>query len=93
MIKLIRLVTGEDVVCEVEHKDSTVVLKKPHRLLLTKEGLASMPLCPFSATDSYEVDSRNILFEVEPEAEIRNSYAEQVGSIVVPNSSILKGIS
>lgn len=90
MIKLVRLVTGEDVVCELERRDSTVVLKKPHRLLLTKEGLASMPLCPFSATDTYEVDARNIVFEVDPEADIRNSYAEQVGSIVLPSSSLVK---
>lgn len=90
MIKLVRLVTGEDVICEVERKDSVVVLKKPHRLLFSKEGLASMPLCPFSSDDVYEVDAGNVLFVAEPEADIRNSYAAQTGSIVVPNSNILK---
>lgn len=89
MIKLVRLVTGEDVICEIERKDSVVVLKKPHRLLFSKEGLASMPLCPFSTSELYEIDSRNILFEVEPEPDIRNSYANQVGAIVVPNSSLV----
>lgn len=90
MIKLVRLVTGEDVICEVERKDSVVVLKKPHRLLFSKEGLASMPLCPFSSDDVYEIDSGNILFVAEPEADIRNSYAAQTGSIVMPKSNILK---
>lgn len=90
MIKLIRLVTGEDVICEIERKDSVAVLKKPHRLLFSKEGLASMPLCPFSTSEVYEIDQRNILFEVEPEPDIRNSYANQVGAIVVPSSSLVK---
>jgi hypothetical protein len=89
MIKLIRLITGEDVVCEIEKQRGTTVLKKPHRLLFSKEGLASMPLCPFSKSDLYEIDNRNILFEVEPDSEIRDSYAAQVGAIVVPNSSIV----
>jgi len=88
-IKLIRLITGEDVICELERKEGVVVLKKPHRLLFSKDGLASMPLCPFSSDDSYELDAKNILFEAEPEADIRNSYAAQTGAIVVPNSNIL----
>lgn len=89
MIKLVRLVTGEDVICEVERKDSVVVLKKPHRLLFSKEGLASMPLCPFSSDEVYEIDAKNVLFVAEPEEDIRNSYAAQTGSIVVPKSTLV----
>lgn len=90
MIKLVRLVTGEDIICQLERTSDSVRLKKPHRLLLTKEGLASMPLCPFSKDEVYDIDPKNVLFEVEPEADIRDSYASQVGAIVIPNSSILK---
>lgn len=89
MIKLIRLITGEDIICEVEKKGSMVTLKKPHRLLFSKEGLASMPLCPFSTDEVYEIDSKNVLFEAEPESDIRNSYAAQVGAIVLPSSTLL----
>ena len=89
MIRLIRLVTGEDVICQLERLRSSVKLKKPHRLLLTKDGLASMPLCPFSKDEVYEINPANILFEVEPEPDIRDSYATQVGAIVVPSSSII----
>lgn len=90
MIKLVRLVTGEDVICEIERTPDLVRLKKPHRLLFSKEGLASMPLCPFSKDEVYEIIPENILFEVNPEPDIRDSYAVQVGSIVIPDSSIVK---
>lgn len=90
MIKIVRLITGDDIVCQLERTSDCVKLKKPHRLLLTKDGLASMPLCPFSKDEVYEIDPKNILFEVEPEPDIRDSYANQVGAIVIPNSSILK---
>jgi hypothetical protein len=91
MIKLIKLVTGEDIICEVASKTAEkIVLKKPHRLLFSKEGLASMPLCPFSKSETYEIDTRNVLFEVDPEPEIEKSYTAQVGSIVLPPKGIVK---
>jgi hypothetical protein len=90
MIKLVRLITGEDIICQIEKTPTTVKLKKPHRLILTKEGLASMPLCPFSKDEVYDLDPKNILFEVEPESDIHDSYASQTGVIVIPNSSIVK---
>lgn len=90
MIKFIKLVNGDDIICEIEKKDGIVKLKKPHRLLFSQEGLASMPLCPFSSDEVYEIDPKNILFEAEPEKDIKDSYANQVGAIVIPDSSILK---
>ena len=90
MIKIIKLVTGEDLVSEVsEGKPGFMILKKPHRLLFSQEGLASMPLCPFSKTTEYEISSANILFECEPEDEIKDSYANQVGAIVIASSGIV----
>lgn len=89
MIKLIRLVNGDDVVSNVERKGDTYVLNKPHRLVMTREGLGSMPLCPFSKTTEYVIEARNVLFEAEPEDEIRDSYATATGSIVVAGSGIV----
>lgn len=89
MIKLLRLVTGEDIVSEVEKKEGVFLLKKPHRLILTQEGLGSMPLCPFAKNSEYEISANNVLFEAEPEAEIRDSYAAQTGAIVIASNNIL----
>lgn len=89
MIKIIRLVTGDDVISEVEKKGDTFTLKKPHRLLFSKDGLASMPLCPFSKDKDYEISSSNVLFECDPDDEIRNSYAQQVGAVLVASSSLI----
>lgn len=89
MIKILRLVTGEDIVSEVEKKGNVFVLKKPHRLLFSHEGLASMPLCPFCKNKDFEISVENVLFEGDPEDEIRDSYASQVGAIVVPTSTLL----
>lgn len=89
MIKLIRLVSGEDVVSDVERRGDLYILKKPHRLVFAREGLGSMPLCPFAKSEHYEIAAAHVVWEAEPEDEIRNSYASATGSIVVANSGIL----
>jgi len=89
MIKIVRLTTGEDLIADVEKKENHLLLKQPHRLLLTKEGLGSMPICPFSKNTEYEIPLQHILFEAEPENQIRDSYAEQVGAILLPTKNIL----
>ena len=87
---MLRLVSGEDIVADVERKDRVYVLNKPHRLVLAREGLGSMPLCPFAKSERYEIADIHVVWEAEPEDEIRNSYASATGSIVVASSGILK---
>lgn len=89
MIKLLKLVTGEDVVADVERVDNTYVLKKPHRLIMAREGLGSMPLCPFAKSETYEVASAHVVWEADPDDEIRDSYASATGSIVVAKPGLL----
>jgi len=89
MIKLLRLITGEDIVSDIEKKQDVVILKQPHRLILTQEGLGSMPLCPFAKSTTFEISLKNVLFEADPEPQLRDSYASQTGAIVIPSSDIL----
>lgn len=89
MIKILKLVTGDDIVSNVERNGDVYVLSKPHRLVMTREGLGSMPLCPFSKTTEYHIEARNVVFETDPDDEIRDSYATATGSIVVASSGIL----
>jgi hypothetical protein len=89
MIKLIKLVNGDDLIADIEKKEGFLILKKPYRLVFSNQGLASIPLCPFSSQENYEISDAHVLFQAEPEDEIKNSYREQIGSIVVPSSNII----
>lgn len=90
MVKLLKLSTGEDVVSDVKRNaEGDYVLTKPHRLVLAREGLGSMPLCPFAKSDTYVVPKQHVIWEADPEDEIRDSYASATGSIVVASSSLL----
>ena len=90
MIKLLMLVTGDHVVANVERSGDTYVLNKPHKLVMAREGLGSMPLCPFAKSEKYEIAASPVVWEADPEDEIRDSYASATGSIVVASSGLLK---
>lgn len=90
MIKVVKLVTGEDVVADIELKDDSsfgrvVILKNPQRFVVTSEGVGSMPLVPFSDDDKYTVSMNHVMLICEPDVNIKNGYNSQFGSgIVVP---------
>lgn len=88
MIKLLMLVTGDHVVANVERSGDTYVLSKPHKLVMAREGLGSMPLCPFAKSEKYEIAASHVVWEAEPENEIRDSYASATGSIVVASGLV-----
>lgn len=89
MIRLLKLITGEDVISDVEMSEGAYILKNPHRLVVSREGLGSMALCPFAKSTEYRIGAANVLYEAEPDDQIRDSYATATGSIVVPSSGIV----
>lgn len=88
-IKLLMLVTGDQVVSNVTKTENAYVLNKPHKLVLAREGLGSMPLCPFAKSEKYEIAASHVVWEAEPDDEIKNSYANATGSIVVAKPGLL----
>jgi len=91
-IKFIKLVTGEDVLSEIEGpgESGCYILKNPVRIMPTRDGGIGMgPLNPFSKGEKVTIPSEHVIFEDEPDDEIRNAYNAQFGSgIVVPPSGL-----
>jgi hypothetical protein len=89
MIKIVKLVSGEDVICDINIQENVATLKNPYRFVMTQEGLASMPLMPFSKDKEYKINMEHIIFAAEPEDEIRNTYNAQHGGIVIAKNSLI----
>ena len=93
MIKVVKLVTGEDVVADIEIVDQSsgkvVVLKKPQRFMVTSEGVGSIPLVPFSNDETYTVSYNHVILIADPDPDIKNGYNSQFGTgIVLPNKGV-----
>lgn len=88
-IKVLKLVTGEELISQFEEKSEFYVLKNPQKFMLTQEGIASMPLMPFSTSETYEINKNHVLFVCDPESDIRNVYNSKYGSgVILPSSKI-----
>jgi hypothetical protein len=90
MIKLVKLITGEEVICDITVEETHALLKKPYKFMMTAEGLGSIPLIPFSKDEIYKISLNHIMIISEPEDDFLNAYNSQHGSgIVVAKNSIL----
>jgi hypothetical protein len=90
MIKIVKLISGDELICDFEVVNDQAVLKNPFRFLMTQEGLASIPLMPFSKDKEYKISMNHVLFVAEPEEDFRNSYNSQHGNgIVIPKNNMV----
>jgi hypothetical protein len=99
LIKVLKLVSGEEVVAEIVHHDeSEIVIKNPLAIILQRGqqqgeiGIGFVPFAPYagrSATINIRKDK--IVFEFEVDDEMRNQYNTIFGGIVTPPKTLIVG--
>lgn len=90
-IKLIKLITGEEVIASVNVAGDDLQLDIPVRMAITQQGIAMMPFSPFiKEGEKISINKSNILFTADVDDEVKNAYNSKFGSgIVIANSSLL----
>lgn len=96
-IRILRLITGEDLLCEqVSVTDAVVTIKNPVRIVVMPSkadphtpsiGLA--PWCEFAADKTMILQKEHILFNVEPINEFKNQYQGMFGGILTPPNKLI----
>lgn len=91
-IKLIKLITGEDIVASVtitESQESETLwnLENAAKLILAPDGLGMMPLAPFSKSNVITIRESHVVFSTEIDDDIKNVYKEKFGNGIVVTSS------
>ena len=90
-VKIFRLSTGEDVIGQKsEDSDSNLThIKQPFVIvpMQSKPGgpvsLALTPYMPYSESETIVLKTSNIITEVEPKLEIKNSYNQHLGTGII----------
>jgi hypothetical protein len=96
-IKLIRLISGEDIVCEFKHNDdNTVLITNPLMLYMQPSKQSDQPkvgLVPwmhYSGDKEFVIDSTKVVVVCEPVEELSRQYDSIYGSgLIVPSSKII----
>lgn len=83
-IKLLRLVTGEEVIAELKGENNCYELTNPARIGLTEEGLGLAPLSLFSKdVKNLTISREHVVWVIDPEDSIANAYNSQFGSGII----------
>jgi len=87
-IKLVKLATGEDIICEYKEEDDKVTLEKPVMIESgpTEEGfgyILTFPWMMISGKETFELQKIHIICAVDPVEDLANQYSSQFGSGIV----------
>jgi hypothetical protein len=83
-IKLIKLITGEEVLTKYEQVETTLILQNPMRLQLSPKGLAMIPLSPFMKESAkITIGLKDVIYIVDADEDVINGYNSQFGGIVI----------
>lgn len=92
-VKIIRLMSGEEIICNYsKNDDGTVFLKNPSILIPSPEGkLLLAKWIPYAKTDDgITLDSKHIVFVLDAQTELEQHFTNVVvNNIVVPGKKIL----
>lgn len=94
-VKVIRLLTGEEVIGTVSTGQTTIKVKKPVLLQILpgqndQPMIGFAPYIPLAVDDSIEISVGSVLFMYRPILEIENQYNTRFGSgIIRPNLSLV----
>jgi hypothetical protein len=81
MLKLLKLITGETVIGQVEQQDDQITLDKAFQLLLTPEGNVLLPY--LAAAEPLKIRAEHVICLAEPVAALVNAYAHATGASIV----------
>ncbi len=88
-VKLLKLITGEDIIADIKIDGGEVTLKNPVRMLITPEGVGLGPLSPLIKEGSdIKVSANHIVFTGDVAIEVLNGYNAQFGSGIIQATSV-----
>ncbi len=89
-VKVVRMLSGEDVLCECEDKDGFFEFQDAVVVVPTQnQSLQFVPYSPFSTKDALVINKDMVVFVAEPDSSLVNQHKKMFGGIITPDSGIL----
>jgi len=88
--KIVRLSTGEELLCKVSVEGDLYTLEDLALIVPTQQnsiGLA--PYLPYAKTDKLSVDAKFVMYVIEPHEDLREQWQKVFGKIITRDSSII----
>jgi hypothetical protein len=90
-IKLLRLISGEEVIAKiVEEINGDYLVKNPVILLPTgKSRIALVPWLPYAESETMTIPAKIVGFVVVPKEDLITEYTNMTSGLVLPNTKSL----
>jgi hypothetical protein len=91
MIKLIRLMSGEEIIANVVDKDIGIEVSDVSLIVPTEKGIGLMDYMPYSTISDSTTFIKNdfIAFVTEPVDGLKKQYQQIHSKLITPNQSII----
>lgn len=89
--KIVRLVTGEELLCEIAKTNAThITVKDPLIIIPTNDGkIQFLPYMAYADFKTLPIRVEDIMFVVNPSTPLADKYLEAMTGIVTNNSKII----
>ena len=91
-VKIVKLISGEDVVSETIETNDDVTLKNPTMLIVTEQGVGLSMYSPLTEGDIV-INRHHILWMCAPRSEVLNAYNTKFAGIVRARPEDLQRVS
>jgi hypothetical protein len=88
-VKIVRLITGEDIIGTTIQKDGKTTIKSPYVIYPTATPEAGKSVkfgmftyIPYAETDEISLEDKNILVVVKPKQDLLASYKQSVSKLI-----------
>lgn len=93
-IKLLRLVSGEEIIAEITNTDEeTYLIKDAIVMIPAGEGrIGFMPFMPYTeAKNGLTIRKQDVMFSVDPIKDMVDQFRQARSGIEIPSKGIIKG--
>jgi hypothetical protein len=88
-IKIIKLVNGDELICDLEESKTKLKVNKPLLLAFQENRLVFVPFMQYTtAMEGFELQQTNVLFVTDPVDSLINDYQMATSQILTPPQAV-----
>lgn len=89
-VKVVRMLSGEDVLCICEDKDHFFEIKDSLVIVPTQnQSVQFVPYSPFTTKDPIKLNKDMVVFVAPPEKSLEDQHKKIFGGIITPDSMLV----
>ena len=89
-MKLVRLSSGEEVICNVEEQENQLVITDGYNMVSTEPGkIGFIPFMAYAKNKEFVIDKSHVMMVVDPIDELVDQVRSMTSGIVMPDTKVI----